>query len=294
MRQDGRAIVPGMAAPQKTTDDRDVISQLADKGEDALRQLVDRPRRMVDGAIHGLDDLLRDMAARLRAIDPLERRVAAIEKRLDAIEKPARATARRSPGRAKPSTAAAPPTAVATEPGNPTTIRSPRAATSLASANAMRPRRAANTSPPGSRTRAECYRRQAPHHMTRSAILALTRTERNALFPALHHRRRGPDPMVMNTATGVGYPGQASRVRARARERETPDQAPPSPDQAPPRSSCGGGWVPIIRRCLACAREECVGVRDERLPATRPRRGGQMCGGWVPSGGTYSRSGSSA
>ena len=66
-------------APQKTTDDRDIISQLADKGEDALRQLVDRPRRMVDGAIHGLEDRLHDIAVRLRAIDPLERRVAAIE-----------------------------------------------------------------------------------------------------------------------------------------------------------------------------------------------------------------------
>ena len=95
MRRAERAIVPGMAAPQKTKDDGDVISQLADKGEDALRQLVDRPRRMVDGAIHGLEDRLRDVATKLRAIDPLERRVAAIEKRLDALEKPAKATARR-------------------------------------------------------------------------------------------------------------------------------------------------------------------------------------------------------
>jgi hypothetical protein len=106
-----------MAAPQKTTDDRDVISQLADKGEDTLRQLVDRPRRMVGGALHGLEERLQDVATKLRAIDPLERRVAAIEKRLDALEKPAKATARRPSTRAKPSTAAAPRTAVATEPG---------------------------------------------------------------------------------------------------------------------------------------------------------------------------------
>ena len=117
MRKMDRAILPGMAAPQKTTDDQDFISQLADKGEDTLRQLVDRPRQMVGGAIHGLEDRLEEVAARLRAIDPLERRVAAIEKRLDALEKPAKATARRSPTRAKPSTASAPPTAVATEPG---------------------------------------------------------------------------------------------------------------------------------------------------------------------------------
>jgi hypothetical protein len=107
-----------MVAPKKTTDDRDVISQLADKGEETLRHLVDRPRRMMDGAIHGFEERLHDIATRLRAIDPLERRVAAIEKRLDALEKPAGKTAaRRSSPRAKPSTAAASRTAVATEPG---------------------------------------------------------------------------------------------------------------------------------------------------------------------------------
>lgn len=113
----GRAIVPGMAARQKATDDRDVISQLADKGEDTLRQLVERPRRMVDGAIHGLEERLHDVATRLRAIDPLERRVAAIEKRLDALEKPAKATARGPSIRGKPSTAATQRKAVAIEPG---------------------------------------------------------------------------------------------------------------------------------------------------------------------------------
>jgi hypothetical protein len=108
-----------MVAPRKTTDDRDVISQLADKGEETLRHLVDRPRRMMDGAIHGFEERLHDIATRLRAIDPLERRVAAIEKRLDALEKPTGKTARRSSPRAKPSTAAASRTAVATEPGRP-------------------------------------------------------------------------------------------------------------------------------------------------------------------------------
>ena len=112
-----RAIVPGMATQKKTRDDGDVISQLADKGEDALRQLVNRPRRMMDGAIHGLEERLHDIATRLRAIDPLERRVAALEKRLDALEKPAKATARRPSTRAKPSAPPVPRTAVATEPG---------------------------------------------------------------------------------------------------------------------------------------------------------------------------------
>ena len=107
-----------MATPRKKRDDGDVISQLADKGEDTLRQLVDRPRRMVDGAIHGLEERLHEVATRLRAIDPLERRVNALEKRLDALEKPAKAaTARRPSTRARPSTPPVARKSVATEPG---------------------------------------------------------------------------------------------------------------------------------------------------------------------------------
>ena len=108
---------PGMATSQKTTDDPDFISQFVDKGEDTLRQMVDRPRRMVDGAIQGLADRVHDLAVRLRAIDPLERRVAEIETRLDALEEPTAAAARRQSRPAKPSTSRTAPTAVATEPG---------------------------------------------------------------------------------------------------------------------------------------------------------------------------------
>jgi hypothetical protein len=36
-----------------STDDPDFISELVDKGEDTLRQIVDRPRRLVDGAAAG-------------------------------------------------------------------------------------------------------------------------------------------------------------------------------------------------------------------------------------------------
>ncbi len=89
-----------VVAPKKGTDDRDVIAQLADVGENALRRIVERPRRMVDG----IEQRLRDFASRLRAIDPLDRRVAALEKRLDSLEKPKAATARRQSSAAKPST----------------------------------------------------------------------------------------------------------------------------------------------------------------------------------------------
>jgi hypothetical protein len=98
---------------QKGEDDRDVIAQLADVGENTLRRIVERPRRMV----HGIEQRLRDVASRLRAIDPLDRRVAALEKRLDSLEKPKAATARRQSSPAKPSTPRTARTAVATKPG---------------------------------------------------------------------------------------------------------------------------------------------------------------------------------
>jgi hypothetical protein len=67
-------------------EDKDVISELADAGEDALRRLVDIPRRVLAGARDTADERFQDIATRLRAIDPLERRVTALEKRLDSLE----------------------------------------------------------------------------------------------------------------------------------------------------------------------------------------------------------------
>ena len=100
-------------AHKKGTDDRDAIAQLADIGENTLRRIVERPRRMV----HGIEQRLHDVASRLRAIDPLDRRVAALEKRLDSLEEPKAATARRQSKPAKPSTSRTARTTVATKPG---------------------------------------------------------------------------------------------------------------------------------------------------------------------------------
>jgi hypothetical protein len=93
----------GMARTRRTQD-KDVISRLADAGEDALRRLVEVPRRTVAGAMDAVGERLQDGARKLRAADPLARRVAALEKRLDSLEKPKR-TARRASTRAKPSAA---------------------------------------------------------------------------------------------------------------------------------------------------------------------------------------------
>jgi hypothetical protein len=82
-------------------EDKDVISELADAGEDALRRLVDIPRRVLAGARDTADEWFQDIATRLRAIDPLERRVTALEKRLDSLEAPETRTARTASGQAK-------------------------------------------------------------------------------------------------------------------------------------------------------------------------------------------------
>ncbi len=99
-----RAIVFSVAETRRTQD-QDAISRLADAGEDALRRLVDLPRRAVVGVMHRVGERLDDVATKLRTVDPLSRRVTALEKRLDSLERPNKAPARRASTRAKPSTA---------------------------------------------------------------------------------------------------------------------------------------------------------------------------------------------
>jgi hypothetical protein len=103
-------------AETRKTQDKDVISQLADAGEDALRRLVDIPRRVVGGTMDSVRERLHDVATKLRAIDPLDGRVGAIEKRLDSLEQPKKTTARRASTRAKPPRASKASTAKAPEP----------------------------------------------------------------------------------------------------------------------------------------------------------------------------------
>src|SRR5437667_195862 len=65
-------------------------------GEDALRRLVEMPRRIVVQAVDDVDERLHDLAAKVRELDPLHGRVASIEKRLDALEKTRKSTGRRA------------------------------------------------------------------------------------------------------------------------------------------------------------------------------------------------------
>ena len=94
-----------MAETKRTKQDQDAISRLADAGEDALRRLVDLPRRAAVGVMHRLGERLDDVATKLRTVDPLSRRVTTLEKRIDSLERPKKAPARRASTRAKPSTA---------------------------------------------------------------------------------------------------------------------------------------------------------------------------------------------
>jgi hypothetical protein len=103
-------------AATRGTQDKGVISQLSDAGEDALRRLFGLPRRIVVGALDGVAERLQDVATKLGAIDPLDGRVTAIERRLDSLEKPKKTTARTASRRAKPSRARKASTAAVLEP----------------------------------------------------------------------------------------------------------------------------------------------------------------------------------
>jgi len=103
-------------AATRGTQDKGVISQISDAGEDALRRLFGLPRRNVVGALDGVAERLHDVATKPGAIDSLDGRVTAIERRLDSLEKPKKTTARTASRRAKPSRARKASTAAALEP----------------------------------------------------------------------------------------------------------------------------------------------------------------------------------
>jgi chaperonin cofactor prefoldin len=102
----------------RKTQDKDVITRLADKGEEALQKLGDLPGgKSLLKAVGDIRTRLDDTSAKLRKLDPLERRVSSIEKRLNALEGPKksttkrtakRKTATRKPAAPKPATPAEP------------------------------------------------------------------------------------------------------------------------------------------------------------------------------------------
>jgi len=93
----------------RKTQDKDVITRLADKGEEALQKLGDLPGgKSLLRAVGDIRARLDDTTMKLRKLDPLERRVSSIEKRLNALEGPKKSTTKRT---AKRKTAARKPAA---------------------------------------------------------------------------------------------------------------------------------------------------------------------------------------
>jgi len=80
-------------APQK-----DLLSRLADAGEDAIQKLADMPgaQRAVEAA-GGLRDRLDELQKRVRGIEELERRVAKLEQELAALKRTAPAKPKPKP-----------------------------------------------------------------------------------------------------------------------------------------------------------------------------------------------------
>jgi hypothetical protein len=76
----------------KSKKDKDVISRLADRGEDVLQKLTELPGgSKAVKAFNELRERVDELGKRVRGIDELERRIAALETQLAAPKPAARA-----------------------------------------------------------------------------------------------------------------------------------------------------------------------------------------------------------
>ena len=73
-------------ARKTRADTAEAISRLADSSEDAVRNLVALPLRMLIGTLDFLEAQLHKASDTLREIDPLDERVVKLERRLDSLE----------------------------------------------------------------------------------------------------------------------------------------------------------------------------------------------------------------
>jgi outer membrane murein-binding lipoprotein Lpp len=88
-----------MTETKKTTSkdaEKDVLTRLADAGEEALHRLAELPGgQKAMNAVNDLRARVDDLAKKVRGIDALETRIAKLEKEVAALRK-AKAPARRS------------------------------------------------------------------------------------------------------------------------------------------------------------------------------------------------------
>ncbi len=83
---------------------KDLLSRLADAGEDAIQRLAKAPGgENVVKALNVSRDRIDELQKKVRGIDELEKRIAALEKKVDSLSKPAaRRPAAKRPAAAKP------------------------------------------------------------------------------------------------------------------------------------------------------------------------------------------------
>lgn len=87
--------------PNEKESEKDLVTRLADKGEEALQRLAELPGgQKAMNAVNDLRTRVDDLARKVRGIDALETRVAKLEKEVAALKKakaPARRPAPRKP-----------------------------------------------------------------------------------------------------------------------------------------------------------------------------------------------------
>ena len=85
-----------MATPE--TQQKDVITRLADRGEEAIQRLADLPggKRAVQ-AFNDLWARVDDLSKKVRGIDALEARVAKLEKELAALKRASKPPTTKAP-----------------------------------------------------------------------------------------------------------------------------------------------------------------------------------------------------
>jgi hypothetical protein len=96
-----RAIVSIVAENAEPKNAR-AVSGLPDSGEEAIRNLVALPLRMLAGTLGIFEAVLHTAADTLRGIDPLDDRIVELEKRVDSLEE--QTTPRRERARTKSAT----------------------------------------------------------------------------------------------------------------------------------------------------------------------------------------------
>lgn len=85
--------------PTGAAKDKDIVSRLADAGEEALHRLADLPGgNRALGALNDLRNRVDELGKKVRGIDELEKRLAKVEKELATLKKasPRRTTTRKS------------------------------------------------------------------------------------------------------------------------------------------------------------------------------------------------------